>query len=137
MLGRNPAGADGAPARAELGLVPQDSTLYPELSAAEQLRLWAALYRVRRPGARIEEVLRLVDLWDVRRARTSTYSGGMKRRLALARSLLHDTSVLILDEPTLGVDIHGRRALWDCIAELWLMRERTWVAPPYRPRARQ
>ena len=72
---------------------------------------------MRRPGARIEEVLRLVDLWDVRRARTSTYSGGMKRRLALARSLLHDPSVLILDEPTLGVDIHGRRALWDRIAE--------------------
>jgi len=118
LLGASPAGHTGRQGRARLGVVPQDSTLYPELDALEHLRLSAALYGLRRPGAKIESVLQLVDLWDRRHTRTSTYSGGMRRRLALARALLHDPAVLILDEPTLGVDVHGRRALWDRIREL-------------------
>src|SRR5213076_1482316 len=104
--------------RGRLGVVPQDSTLYPELNAVEHLRLSAALYGLRRPGARIEDVLRLVDLWDRRHDRTSSYSGGMRRRLALARALLHDPAVLVLDEPTLGVDVQGRRVLWEHVAQL-------------------
>jgi ABC-2 type transport system ATP-binding protein len=118
LLGAPPAGHAGRQARARLGVLPQDSTLYPELHAVEHLQLSAALYKLRKPAARIESVLRLVDLWDRRHARTSSYSGGMRRRLALARALLHDPAVLVLDEPTLGVDVHGRRALWDRIREL-------------------
>jgi len=118
LLGASPAGHAGRHSRARLGVVPQDSTLYPELNALEHLRLSASLYGLRRPGTKIESVLQLVDLWDRRHSRTSTYSGGMRRRLALARALLHDPAVLILDEPTLGVDVHGRRALWDRIREL-------------------
>jgi ABC-type multidrug transport system ATPase subunit len=118
LLGAPPAGHSGRKARARLGVVPQDSTLYPELNAVEHLRLSASLYGLHRPGGKIESVLRLVDLWDRRHARTSSYSGGMRRRLALARALLHDPAVLVLDEPTLGVDVHGRRALWDRIREL-------------------
>ena len=118
LLGAPPAGHAGRKGRAKLGVVPQDSTLYPELNALEHLRLSAALYGLHRPSQKIESALRLVDLWDRRHARTSSYSGGMRRRLALARALVHDPAVLILDEPTLGVDVHGRRALWDRIREL-------------------
>jgi len=118
LLGASPGGHRGRRARASLGIVPQDSTLYPELNAVEHLRLSAALYGLRKPGARIEDVLQLVDLSDRRDSPTSSYSGGMRRRLALARALLHDPTVLVLDEPTLGVDVHGRLALWDRIREL-------------------
>jgi ABC-type multidrug transport system ATPase subunit len=118
LLGASPAGHAGRHGRSRLGVLPQDSTLYPELNAVEHLRLSAALYGLHRPGEKIQSVLGLVDLWDRRHARTSSYSGGMRRRLALARALLHDPAVLVLDEPTLGVDVHGRRALWDRIRTL-------------------
>src|SRR4051812_45447600 len=87
LLGAPAAGHAGRKARARLGVVPQDSTLYPELNAVEHLELSAALYGVSRPGPKVESVLRLVELWDRRHDRTSTYSGGMRRRLALARAL--------------------------------------------------
>jgi ABC-2 type transport system ATP-binding protein len=112
------ARAAGAELRRRIGVVPQESGLYAELTAAEHLTLFAALYDLRKPGARIEEVLTLLGLWERRGDRVSAYSGGMKRRLALARALLHDPPVLFLDEPTLGVDVHGRRALWDHVARL-------------------
>jgi len=104
--------------RASIGVVPQDSGLYNELNPVEHLELSAALYDVRKPKARIEELLTMMGLWDRRRDRVSTYSGGMRRRVALARALLHDPQVLFLDEPTLGVDVQGRRALWDHVAGL-------------------
>ncbi len=104
--------------RSKIGVVPQDSGLYPELTALEHLELSAALYGLKRPAARIEEMLRLMGLWDRRRKQVGTFSGGMRRRLALARALLHDPPVLFLDEPTLGVDVQGRRALWDHVARL-------------------
>jgi ABC-type multidrug transport system ATPase subunit len=115
ILGRDAATA-GAELRRLIGAVPQESGLYAELTAYEHLRLFASLYGT--PNARIEEVLTLVGLWDRRDGRVGTYSGGMKRRLALARALLHDPPVLFLDEPTLGVDVHGRRALWDHVERL-------------------
>jgi len=104
--------------RASIGVVPQDSGLYPELTALEHLRLSAALYALNRAPSRIETVLRLMGLWDRRNTQIAAFSGGMRRRLALARALLHDPPVLFLDEPTLGVDVQGRRALWDHVARL-------------------
>src|SRR5947207_6980645 len=67
---------------------------------------------------RITKLLELVQLLDRKDSRVSTFSGGMKRRLALARALLHDPRLLYLDEPTLGVDVQSRRAIWDYILSL-------------------
>lgn len=106
--------------RASLGVVPQETALYEELSAEVNLRFHADLFDVPRDRVerRIAEVLDLVQLTDRRTSRVSTFSGGMKRRLALARALLHDPQLFYLDEPTLGVDVQSRRALWDHILEL-------------------
>lgn len=103
-----------------LGTVPQETALYGELSAEANLRFHADLFDVPVKGLndRIAEVLELVQLTDRRHDRSSTFSGGMKRRLALARALLHEPELLFLDEPTLGVDVHSRRALWDHVLQL-------------------
>jgi len=105
---------------AALGAVPQETALYEELSAWTNMSLHADLYGVRGPNrdSRITEMLNLVQLYERRGGRVSTFSGGMKRRLALARALLHDPQLLYLDEPTLGVDVQSRRAIWDYILDL-------------------
>ncbi len=105
---------------AALGVVPQETALYEELSAWTNMSLHADLYGVQRPNrnSRINEMLNLVQLYERRRSKVSTFSGGMKRRLALARALLHDPQLLYLDEPTLGVDVQSRRAIWDYILNL-------------------
>jgi ABC-type multidrug transport system ATPase subunit len=84
------------------------------------MQFHADLYNVVGPDrdARIRKLLDLVQLTERRASRVSTFSGGMKRRLALARALLHDPQLLYLDEPTLGVDVQSRRALWDYILGL-------------------
>jgi ABC-2 type transport system ATP-binding protein len=84
------------------------------------MTIHADLYGVRRSEReqRITDMLNLVQLYERRDSRVSTFSGGMKRRLALARALLHDPKLLYLDEPTLGVDVQSRRALWDYILDL-------------------
>jgi len=103
-----------------LGSVPQETALYEELSAWTNLDFHADLYGV--PGSekkeRIGKMLELVGLADRKNSKVSTFSGGMKRRLALARALLHDPQVIYLDEPTLGVDVQSRRAIWDYILAL-------------------
>jgi ABC-2 type transport system ATP-binding protein len=106
--------------RAALGAVPQETALYEELSAWTNMSFHADLYGVRGPdrNSRISEMLNLVQLYDRRSNRVSTFSGGMKRRLALARALLHDPLLLYLDEPTLGVDVQSRRAIWNYILDL-------------------
>lgn len=103
--------------RRMLGSVPQETALYEELSAQANLRFHADLFGMPLEGlqARIDALLELVQLSDRRKDRVSTFSGGMKRRLALARALLHEPKLLYLDEPTLGVDVQSRRALWDYI----------------------
>ena len=103
--------------RRRIGLVPQETNLYVDLSAVDNLWHHAALYCADLSVAkeRIEEFLRLMSLWERRKDRVRTYSGGMKRRLALARALLHDPEVILFDEPTLGVDVQGRHALWEHI----------------------
>jgi ABC-2 type transport system ATP-binding protein len=106
--------------RSLLGTLPQETALYEELSAGANMEFHAELYNVpaREREARIAALLDLVQLTDRRNSRVSTFSGGMKRRLALARALLHEPQLLYLDEPTLGVDVQSRRALWDYILGL-------------------
>ncbi len=103
-----------------LGTVPQETALYNELTAQANMAFHADLYRVprREKAARIAALLRLVSLADRADSRVATFSGGMKRRLAIARALLHDPEVIILDEPTLGVDVQARAAIWGYIRDL-------------------
>ncbi len=105
---------------ASLGAVPQETALYEELSAWTNMSFHADLYGVvgSDRGKRITEMLNLVQLYERKDNPVSTFSGGMKRRLALARALLHDPQLLYLDEPTLGVDVQSRRAIWDYIINL-------------------
>lgn len=119
VLGHDLA-VDPAAIRPRLGSVPQETALYEELSAESNLAFHADLfdYPRREVAGRITEVLELVQLGDRRKSAVSTFSGGMKRRLALARALLHKPDLLYLDEPTLGVDVQSRRALWDHIVDL-------------------
>jgi len=106
--------------RREIGLVFQDTTLDTYLSAEQNLRFHAQLYGV--PAAELEprmrQVLELVGLWDRRAKDVSTFSGGMKRRLEIARGLLHSPRVLFLDEPTVGLDPQTRASIWEYLEEL-------------------
>ncbi len=103
--------------RQRIGLVPQETNLYADLSAVDNLWHHAALYcaDLSVVKERIQELLQLMRLWERRKDRVGTYSGGMKRRLALARALLHDPDIILFDEPTLGVDVQGWHALWEHI----------------------
>ncbi len=98
-----------------LGSIPQETALYEELTAWDNLDFHADLFGVPRheKKERIVRLLELVQLLDRKASRVSTFSGGMKRRLAIARALLHDPSLIYLDEPTLGVDVQARRAIWE------------------------
>lgn len=106
--------------RSLLGAVPQETALFEELTAWTNLSFHSDLYGVarRQKRERIEAMLELVQLADRRHSPVGTFSGGMKRRLALARALLHDPQLIYLDEPTLGVDIQSREALWSYILDL-------------------
>ena len=116
VVGLDPV-RDARKVRREIGLVPQETSLYPELSALENLRFHAALYLddQRMAERRIDEVLELVDLADRAKDAVGSYSGGMKRRLALGRAMLADPRILMLDEPTLGVDVQGTHRIWDYV----------------------
>jgi len=106
--------------RRNIGLVFQDTTLDGYLTAEQNLRLHAELYGVPRGvvGPRMREVLEMVALWDRRDSLVNTFSGGMKRRLEIARGLLHSPRVLFLDEPTVGLDPQTRSSIWRYIREL-------------------
>jgi ABC-2 type transport system ATP-binding protein len=106
--------------RQSIGLVFQDPSLDERLSGLQNLRFHALVYHVPASvrGQRIEQVLRMTELWDKRHGTVRTYSGGMKRRLELARGLLHYPKVLFLDEPTLGLDPQTRNRIWEYILEL-------------------
>jgi ABC-2 type transport system ATP-binding protein len=103
-----------------LGTVPQETALYEELTAWANMDFHADLFGIPRgeKKERITRTLELVQLLDRKDSRVATFSGGMKRRLALGRALLHDPQLLYLDEPTLGVDVQSRRAIWDYILSL-------------------
>ncbi len=106
--------------RQSIGLVFQDPSLDERLSGLQNMRFHAMVYNV--PASireqRIEQMLRMMELWDKRHNQVITYSGGMKRRLELARGLLHHPEVLFLDEPTLGLDPQTRTRIWEYILEL-------------------
>jgi ABC-2 type transport system ATP-binding protein len=106
--------------RRNIGLVFQDPTLDNYLSAEQNLRFHAELYGVPRAllGARMQQVLEMVGLWERRASLVRTFSGGMKRRLEIARGLLHSPRVLFLDEPTVGLDPQTRASIWSYINEL-------------------
>lgn len=106
--------------RRRVGLCPQDPGIYPSLTGEENLRLFGSLAGLRgaRRTARIESVLETTGLADAARRRVATYSGGMKRRLNLAVGLLHEPDLLILDEPTAGVDPQSRTLLYEAIERL-------------------
>ena len=106
--------------RRRFGIVFQDPSLDNELTAYENLELHGVLYHVprRTRGERIEQLLKLFELWDRRDALVKTFSGGMKRRLEIARGFLHTPKILFLDEPTLGLDPQSRNQLWTHVKHL-------------------
>jgi ABC-2 type transport system ATP-binding protein len=106
--------------RRNIGLVFQDTTLDGYLSAEQNLRLHAELYGVPRAvvADRMRQVMEMVGLWERRDSLVRTFSGGMKRRLEIARGLLHSPRVLFLDEPTVGLDPQTRSSIWGYIREL-------------------
>jgi len=106
--------------RGMLGYLPQDFGVYPNLNADEFLHYMAAIKGVDRPAAkeRIEDLLAFVNLIDVRRRPLGDYSGGMKQRIGIAQALLNDPRILIVDEPTVGLDTEGRVRFRHLLAEL-------------------
>jgi ABC-2 type transport system ATP-binding protein len=109
-----------ADVRRNIGLVFQDPTLDSYLTAAQNLRLHAELYGLQRDlvQPRMRQVLEMVGLWERRDSVVGTFSGGMRRRLEIARGMMHSPRVLFLDEPTIGLDPQTRRSIWTYIAEL-------------------
>ncbi|MEE9617867.1 MAG: ABC transporter ATP-binding protein [Anaerolineae bacterium] len=106
--------------KAAIGVVPQEIALYPDLSARENLVFWGKMYGLR-GGAlrqRVDEVLEVIGLTGRQKGRVSKFSGGMKRRLNIGIALLHKPQVIIMDEPTVGIDPQSRRNLLDNVKEL-------------------
>src|SRR5216110_2446689 len=106
--------------RRRFGIVFQDPSLDQELTAYENMDLHGVLYHVPRKlrHERIELLLKLFELWDRRKDYVKTFSGGMKRRLEIARGFLHTPKILFLDEPTLGLDPQSRNQLWTHVTNL-------------------
>ena len=105
-------------ARSLIGLVPQELTLEPFETPMNTCRLSRGLFGKRRDDAHIEKVLRQLSLWDKKDSRNVTLSGGMKRRVLIAKALSHEPRVLFLDEPTAGVDVELRKDMWDVVRTL-------------------
>src|SRR5215469_18378939 len=110
---------DGAAARAQLGMVPQELALYDDLSARENLAYWGGAQGLRNPKLRdrIQQVLELAGLGDRAREPVKRFSGGMKRRLNFGCGVVHKPKVLLLDEPTVGVDPQSRVRLLELVRE--------------------
>lgn len=107
-------------AKARLGVVPQDIALYPDLSARENLIFWGKMYNLRGAAlkSRVDEVLEIIGLTSRQKDHVSKYSGGMKRRVNIGAALLHKPDVVIMDEPTIGIDPQSRRHILDNVKEL-------------------
>ncbi|MFI5308762.1 MAG: ATP-binding cassette domain-containing protein [Polyangiales bacterium] len=111
---------DATALRRAISVVPQALTSDLDLTGYENLDIYARFFSVPRAQrrARIEQLLKSVELWDRRDDLVSTYSGGMRRRLEIARGLIHRPRVLFLDEPTIGLDPQSRHVIWDLLREL-------------------
>jgi ABC-2 type transport system ATP-binding protein len=109
-----------AAAKASLGVVPQDIALYPDLSARENLIFWGKMYGLRGAAlkSRVDEVLEVIGLADRQKDKVGKFSGGMKRRVNIGAALLHKPAVIIMDEPTVGIDPQSRRHILDNVKEL-------------------
>lgn len=107
-------------AKAALGVVPQEIAVYEDLSARENLNFWGKMYGLRGSELkqRVDEILTIVGLTDRQKGRVEKYSGGMKRRLNIGIALLHKPDVVIMDEPTVGIDPQSRRQILDSVMEL-------------------
>ena len=107
-------------AKKSLGVVPQDIALYPDLSARENLVFWGKMYGLRGAAlkARVDEVLQVIGLTDRQKDHVGKFSGGMKRRVNIGAALLHMPAVVIMDEPTVGIDPQSRRHILDNVKEL-------------------
>jgi ABC-2 type transport system ATP-binding protein len=112
--------SDTSPIKRAIGLVPQDLALYDELNGWDNLRFFGALYHLggKHLTERMEHSLRFVGLLDRAKDKIKAYSGGMKRRMNLAAALLHEPEILLLDEPTVGVDPQSRNSIFENIAQL-------------------
>ncbi len=106
--------------RTHLGYVPQETALYPMLTAYENLDFWGGIYGLEKSlkSKRIENVLKLLKLYDRKNDKVKTFSGGMKKRLNIAASLLHEPDILIMDEPTAGVDLLSRATIAELIKSI-------------------
>ncbi|HAX71872.1 MAG TPA: ABC transporter ATP-binding protein [Anaerolineales bacterium] len=107
-------------AKKSLGVVPQDIALYPDLSARENLIFWGKMYGLRGTALkqRVDEVLEIIGLVDRQKDHVDKFSGGMKRRVNIGAALLHKPDVIIMDEPTVGIDPQSRRHILDNVKEL-------------------
>jgi ABC-2 type transport system ATP-binding protein len=120
VVAGRPVDIGATDAKAAIGYVPQDLAIYPDLTARENLRFFGRLQRLRGTelDRRVDEVLAVIDLADRAGDRTESFSGGMKRRLNIGIGLLHHPRLLVLDEPTVGVDPQSRNAILSSVAAL-------------------
>lgn len=111
---------DNLEVRRKIGLVPQTLALYDELSAQDNLEIFGSFYNLKKNDLKyvVADKLNMVQLYDRKKDKVKTFSGGMKRRLNLAASLLHDPKIILCDEPTVGVDPQSRNAIFDYLAKL-------------------
>ncbi|MFK7754763.1 MAG: ABC transporter ATP-binding protein [Sedimentitalea sp.] len=118
LVGGHDTVTDFRAARAMIGLVPQEVALEPFEKVINTVRFSRGLFGKPRDEARIEEILRKLSLWDKKDNQIKELSGGMKRRVLIAKALSHEPRILFLDEPTAGVDVELRKDMWDIVAEM-------------------
>lgn len=118
LVGGHDVVRDFRAARRLIGLVPQEINLEPFTKVIDTVRFSRGLFGLRRDDARIEQILKQLSLWDKRDNQIVALSGGMKRRVLIAKALSHEPRVLFLDEPTAGVDVELRKGMWETVEAL-------------------